>query len=240
MFATQRSLLLALSSFSLAALFVWYVQSKKKRGTRRILGNNHTGIVAKDADSTLERQEYNLDTYQSCCVASGKEVRCTTPIMNATLGEDPESTDEPSTPNTNYGIAVESNEDRQEALAKDDLVENVFIEEKELSNVFTEDLRTEEEKECGRNETEMSSELLLDVSHHAEPEAFSWSDEMERSYVEMKKKEEEQQRQHECSVAINGSGDYATSDSPGLASQNSEECYVFNKEFGKCHCPGYR
>ncbi|KAK6033959.1 hypothetical protein COOONC_28540, partial [Cooperia oncophora] len=65
-------------------------------------------------------------------------------------------------------------------------------------------------------------QLSLDVSHQAEPEAFSWSDEMERSYVESCKKDEEEQRQQDANAANGGSGDYTTSDSPGLASQNSE------------------
>ncbi|EPB76519.1 hypothetical protein ANCCEY_04419 [Ancylostoma ceylanicum] len=316
--ATQRSLLLALSGVSLAALFIWYLQSKKARrnpsiedvkrnikadavdnskqkGVNNQLGEAlvalpgyHKGNPRPDYEeffgnaidflfllffhvllhgklywrdprgchfalrikrNEIESEERSISTTrgqslnktenkvvekseekepsQKCALVSDTQLNAGPPKMTTALETGPVSqVDSSAIPIVN-GIAKEAEEPVAEVkvgllnaeATKEDQCQVKEEEQKQCQ--IEEQEQNREEQSVEEAAADLQQQLVLDVSHQAEPEAFSWSDEMERSYEESRKKEEEERQQQE-SGAVNGSGDYTTSDSPGLASQNSE------------------
>ncbi|CAJ0598146.1 unnamed protein product [Cylicocyclus nassatus] len=240
--ATQRSLLLALSGVSLAALFLWYLQSKKGRKSPSIK-DIEKKKVADEVDSRQKERALTTTVRESLPEKKEEKVieepaesqpapPAVIPTIESLAGQ-PEMTTAPETGQVSQvdsspvpmvnGIAKEADEENVTQLkagityaeaAKED---HTSVEESENQ---TKKNPTQSE-ESAEETADLHQQLVLDVSHQAEPEAFSWSDEMERSYEESRKKEEEERQQNEGSGG-NGSGDYTTSDSPGLASQNSE------------------
>ncbi|ETN69247.1 hypothetical protein NECAME_15436 [Necator americanus] len=235
--ATQRSLLLALSGVSLAALFIWYLQSKKTRRTSPIenvkrsknteeLDNNEqknrfTSTAREVSPSEQEKKvvEKPVESEQEQCrvLVSDTQLNAGSLIMTTSLETVSASEVDSSPIPVVNGFAKEANEE---------IVNQVEIRLSNEEAPKEEPCHVKDEERCQEKQvleemTDLQQQLILDVSHQAEPEVFSWSDEMERSYEESRKKEEEERQQQENS-AVNGSGDYTTSDSPGLASQNSE------------------
>ncbi|KAK5974811.1 A-kinase anchor protein 1 mitochondrial [Trichostrongylus colubriformis] len=233
--ATQRTLLLALSGVSLAALFIWYLRSKKGRATRRDLSVEDLKQSAKteNVDSITVRRSkpceqasnhihrikhssVNSEPSQKCGVVSETPNIGVTLKMTTALESEPASKIDPSSASLISGTVNGVEEGCVIALKKTSNEEE--LKQTEADSSVSNGVQ-EEEQVCKKA---VDLELVLDVSHQTEPEAFSWSDEMERSYVESCRKEEEEQRQQDVNAVNGGSGDYATSDSPGLASQNSE------------------
>ncbi|KAK6026404.1 hypothetical protein OSTOST_07653, partial [Ostertagia ostertagi] len=231
--ATQRTLLLALSGVSLAALFIWYLRSKKGRSSRRdasiedVKRSTRTEIIDSFTERSIPRHQLSnnenriiktqaiLEPSQPCGVVSKTPNGSVLPAMTTALESEPVSNiDSSSTPLIN-GIVNGLLEGSPKAF--DETGDEQQLNQKEADNSAVNEIK-EEEQVCKKA---VDLQLVLDVSHQPEPEVFSWSDEMERSYVESCKKDEEEQRQQEAAAANGSSGDYATSDSPGLASQNS-------------------
>ncbi|VDP00641.1 unnamed protein product [Heligmosomoides polygyrus] len=75
--ATQRSLLLALSGVSLAAFFIWYLQSKKGRGARRSLSAEDVkrSNAVENADVTADITPTRRRTLTACDVSALKHGR---------------------------------------------------------------------------------------------------------------------------------------------------------------------
>uniref|UniRef100_A0A0K0DLF3 RMDN2 n=1 Tax=Angiostrongylus cantonensis TaxID=6313 RepID=A0A0K0DLF3_ANGCA len=205
MSSAQRSVLLALSSVSLAALFVWYIQSRRKSGPRQILGDDQTSINTRSeqersAIKPTERSSHKIEEV-------GVSVDCGAEVIDENGFRYPQSSKNHFDDISNGCCFsfLPANFKRFTVGSQPNIVGS---KDESLLAKTTEKKRSVEER-CSEEK-------------HAEPQAFSWSDEMEKCYtVEFKKKEEEQ-RQYENNVGNNGSADYATSDSPGLASQNSE------------------
>ncbi|KAK6741494.1 hypothetical protein RB195_009384 [Necator americanus] len=260
--ATQRSLLLALSGVSLAALFIWYLQSKKTRRTSPIenvkrsknteeLDNNEqknrfTSTAREVSPSEQEKKvvEKPVESEQEQCrvLVSDTQLNAGSLIMTTSLETVSASEVDSSPIPVVNGFAKEANEIdiswftrgtsqrlyKKKSCGKktDEIVNQVEIRLSNEEAPKKEPCHVKDEEKCQEKQvleemTDLQQQLILDVSHQAEPEVFSWSDEMERSYEESRRKEEEERQQQENS-AVNGSGDYTTSDSPGLASQNSE------------------
>ncbi|KAL6728627.1 hypothetical protein Aduo_010383 [Ancylostoma duodenale] len=249
--ATQRSLLLALSGVSLAALFIWYLQSKKSRRSpsiedvkknieekavdnskekERSISTKREQSSDKTENKVVEKSE-EKEPSQTCALVSNKQLNAGPPKMTTALETGPVSQVDPSAIPMVNGIAKEAEEIVAEVKigllnAEATKEEQCQIKEEDQKQRQTkEEEETREEQSVEEAAADLQQQLVLDVSHQAEPEAFSWSDEMERSYEESRKKEEEERQQQE-SGAVNGSGDYTTSDSPGLASQNSEDLII--------------
>ncbi|KAK6057676.1 hypothetical protein COOONC_04765 [Cooperia oncophora] len=191
--ATQRTLLLALSGVSLAALFIWYLRSKKGHAPRRDTSIEDVKRNAKteNTDSTTRRvresvvfkkrrivpKPANSEPSPVSGVVSEKSNRDVTPEMTTALENEPVSNiDSSSTPLVN-GIINSLEEGSPKAVKKTDGEEQSKGTEadKSASNEIQ-----EEEEEEGICKKAVDLQLSLDVSHQAEPEAFSWSDEMER------------------------------------------------------------
>ncbi|WKY00775.1 hypothetical protein Q1695_015085 [Nippostrongylus brasiliensis] len=228
--ATQRSMLLALSGVSLAALFVWYLQSRKKRGSQIVLpkdvdinrvterdsverGYSKSTDNLLDDNQQIRQQQLAASEASPCVGVISNSVGCdTAPTMTTSL-------------ECEKGTKILSNSTPPRPGIPDSVerdVEATFDEEGERRKDAVNGSSDESHPRENHVSKAVDLELVLDVSHQSEPEAFSWSDEMERSYVESCKKDEEEQRHHVSSAATGGSTEYATSDSPGLASQNSE------------------
>uniref|UniRef100_A0A7I5E8H2 Tudor domain-containing protein n=1 Tax=Haemonchus contortus TaxID=6289 RepID=A0A7I5E8H2_HAECO len=234
--ATQRTLLLALSGVSLAAFFLWYVRSKKGRAPRRDMSieevkrSARTENVDQKTERSISREEpsntekrithtpANSEPSLKSSVVSEKQNCGVVPAMTTALDSEPVSNiSSPSTPLTN---GILNNHEEESPTAFDNTGGEQQLKETDADNLPSKEVRNEEQEQVCKSAVDQ--QLVLDVSHQPEPEVFSWSDEMERSYVESRKKDEEEERQQEANGANGSSGDYATSDSPGLASQNSE------------------
>ncbi|RCN37485.1 hypothetical protein ANCCAN_16609 [Ancylostoma caninum] len=143
----------------------------------------------QSSDKTENKVEEKLEEKepsQTCALVSDKQINAGPPKMTTALETGPVSqVDSSAIPIVN-GIAKEAEETVAEvkvgllnAEAKKE--EQCQIKEDDQKQCQTkEEEETREEQSVEEAAANLQQQLVLDVSHQAEPEAFSWSDEMER------------------------------------------------------------
>lgn len=235
--ASQRALLLALGGVSIAALFVWYIEARKKaekeKEKKRVkheisaeppIANGSTGTPSTKLESKngttsnsssipdVKVAHDPVETMVSPCDPSSAETADAEP--SATESEPP--SDPIMTVNKAPSLI---------AVATSDMKASAEVSDADSEHAVSSGGQSVSEGDYEMDQVcEKTNELMLDCSHvAAEQGAFSWSEEMERSYAE--------------SVALNASGQgdslahkdvagdvdgYANSESPGMVSQNSE------------------